>query len=129
MGARAAHRGRLHAALGELDLAIEELERGREMDRRLGAVVFEVRDGLDLADALMRRGGEADRQRALNLIEQLLPVATSKSLKADQLRAENLLGQLARNPRAPSVRNTVMSPGATTGLLSSWVGWCRRSSL
>jgi hypothetical protein len=39
------------------------------------------------------------------MIEQLLPVATGKSLKADQLRAENLLSQLAITAgRGPSGR-------------------------
>jgi hypothetical protein len=91
LGARAAHRGRLHAALGELDAAVAALDSGMAVDHRAGAVVFEIRDGLDLAEALIRRGRHGDRQRALSLLDHLGDTASKKGLDSDLGRAERLL--------------------------------------
>jgi DNA-binding SARP family transcriptional activator/tetratricopeptide (TPR) repeat protein len=91
LGARAAHRGRLHAALGELDAAVAALDSGMAVDHRAGAVVFEIKDGLDLADALIRRGRAGDRPRAVALLEQIGEAASKKGLESDVVRAERLL--------------------------------------
>jgi DNA-binding SARP family transcriptional activator len=91
LGARAAHRGRVHAALGELDAAVVALDSGMAVDHRAGAVVFEIRDGLDLAEALIRRGRDGDRPRALSLLEQVGEAASKKGLDSDLVRAQRLL--------------------------------------
>jgi hypothetical protein len=97
LGARAAHRGRVHAALGDLDAAVAALDSGMAVDHRAGAVVFEIRDGLDLAEALIRRGREGDRPRAVSLLEQVGDAASNRSLESDLARAERLL---LRGPRS-----------------------------
>jgi DNA-binding SARP family transcriptional activator/tetratricopeptide (TPR) repeat protein len=91
LGSRAAHRGRLHAALGEFDAAVAGLDSGMAVDHRAGAVVFEIRDGLDLAEALIRRGRDGDRPRALSLLGQIGEAASRKGLESDLQRAERLL--------------------------------------
>jgi hypothetical protein len=60
------------------------------VDHRAGAVVFEIRDGLDLAEALIRRGRDGDGQRAVSLLEHVGHTASKQGLDSDLVRAEQL---------------------------------------
>jgi hypothetical protein len=77
--------------LGELDAAVEALETGMNVERRANAITFEIKDGLDLAAALIRRNGPADPDRARSLLEELRKAARKHALEADLVRAEQLL--------------------------------------
>ena len=94
-GARAAHRGRLLTVLGRFDEAVSSLERGLDVDLRVQAAVFVNRDRIDLAEALLGRGGPGDRERATELAAQAEADAERMGLEHDARCA----GELARRGR------------------------------
>ncbi|HET6810153.1 MAG TPA: BTAD domain-containing putative transcriptional regulator [Acidimicrobiales bacterium] len=91
MGSRAAHRGRLHLALGQLDDAVPALERGLAVDSRAPAAAFALKDGIDLGESLLRRGGPGDAERARQLVAHARAEAARLGTATDLARAEALV--------------------------------------
>lgn len=67
-GSLAGLRGRLFAAVGDWDAAIDHLELGLARDRAIRAVLSVARDEIHLARALESRGRAEDRRRARELL-------------------------------------------------------------
>ncbi len=84
-------RGRLAAVLGELDRAVELLEQGHAMHTRLDLHQLSVESGLDLADVLLRRAANGDRDRAAELLAATEAMASSLGMTPAAARARALL--------------------------------------
>jgi hypothetical protein len=98
MGARSAHRGRLHLAANRLEEAVVSLDEGLAVDIRMGAVPFVIKDQIDLALALMTRNTPGDLARASELFRAAGRAAEAHGMTADAARAAKLGVTTTRAP-------------------------------
>jgi eukaryotic-like serine/threonine-protein kinase len=73
--------GRLAMTLGHLNDAIQHLEHGLELGRRMGDRPFTTETAHYLAAALLERGAAGDRERALELLGRCLDAAQEMGMR------------------------------------------------
>jgi tetratricopeptide (TPR) repeat protein len=88
-GSASRYLGLLAAQAGDLDQAVAYLEEGLAQNRSMRARLQVVRSYQDLAEALLRRGRAADRDRALDLLARAALEARSLGMTALATRAED----------------------------------------
>jgi tetratricopeptide (TPR) repeat protein len=88
-GSASRYLGLLAAQAGDLDQAVAYLEEGLARNRSMRARPQVVRSYLDLAEALLRRGRAADRDRALDLLARGALEARSLGMTALAARTED----------------------------------------
>src|SRR5918995_616849 len=88
-GSASRYLGLLAAQAGNLDQAVAYLQEGLARNRSMRARPQVVRSYLDLAEALLRRGRAADRDRALDLLARGTLEARSLGMTALATRAED----------------------------------------
>jgi tetratricopeptide (TPR) repeat protein len=88
-GSASRYLGLLAAQAGDLDQAVAYLEEGLAQNRSMRARPQVVRSYLDLAEALLRRGRAADRDRALDLLARGATEARSLGMPALAARTED----------------------------------------
>jgi class 3 adenylate cyclase len=69
--------GNLAVALGRPEDGVPDLERALELHESFRAAAWAARNRYDLAAALVQRGGDDDRDRALGLLNEALDAATA----------------------------------------------------
>jgi tetratricopeptide (TPR) repeat protein len=82
--------GELAAVAGDFDRAIRHFEYAIEADGSRGAARMEIRGSWELATVLLRRNGPGDRDRALRVIDDVLPRAESLGLTVVASRLRGL---------------------------------------
>jgi hypothetical protein len=88
-GSASRYLGLLAAQAGDLEQAVAYLEEGLAQNRSMRARPQVARSYLDLAEALLRRGRAADRDRALDLLARGALEARSLGMTALATRAED----------------------------------------
>jgi class 3 adenylate cyclase len=85
MGSTQLYLGHLAEAEGRLDVAIDHYERALESNRGTGARLMLTRTSLRLAETLVARDADGDRQRAADVIEAGLDTAREQKLDVEHL--------------------------------------------
>jgi hypothetical protein len=101
-GSASRYLGLLAAQAGDLEQAVAHLEEGLPQNRSMRAGPQVTRSYLDLAEALLRRGRAADRDRALDLLARGALEARSLGMAALAARAEDPKIPVKARDQAPS---------------------------
>jgi len=93
LGSVASAIGLLAVTLGDLDLAIANLERGAQLEARVGHHANAAHTQLWWAEALRSRNAAGDAQRARELLEQVAATAAQLGLTPVSERSATLLAE------------------------------------
>jgi hypothetical protein len=86
--------GVLATTAGRLDDAVEHLDAALALHERAGWHALAVRTATDLADALLARDDDGDRDRAVAIVARHGPVATELGLEREQERLQSTAARL-----------------------------------